>query len=94
MDCFVEGGVYVRAGNDTCLYVCSVEHNMAKLIEYIQLDESYKRTGNQYFLNYFRSLDADFKSYITNPANYEQIGKLNMNFRLYSDKLYALSEKT
>lgn len=94
MECFIEDGVYIRVGDNTHLYVCSVKHGVAKLIEYKLMDDGYGLTGNQYFLNFYRSTEADFKSYITNPANYEQAGRLKVNFSLDAGKLCPLLEKT
>lgn len=91
MDCFKEGGIYERVGDKTHLYSCVVSRNLAKIVEYKLCNEFYQPTSNKYFLDYFYDNSASsFKSYMTNPLNFEQVGQLGVNYILDSEKLYPV----
>ena len=90
---FKENAVYIRVGFNTYLYVCEVQHGMAKLVEYKGSINNWKATGNVYRLrdrwveNEEDSLD--FNNFITNPMVYEQVGVLDNNFVKIKDMLFA-----
>lgn len=80
MKYFIEDGVYMRAGDTTRLYICKVEAGIAKLVEYLKNDAGYCISGNKYFLSLFGTPLTEFKSIMIDPDNYEQVGKLGINF--------------
>ena len=90
---FKSGHVYKRVNStDDLIYLCVPMTSIGQLVEFRKSNETvyYEPTENKYFLNTYRRQDNSLKSILTDPSNYEVIGTVYHNYKLYDDNTLEL----
>lgn len=87
-DNFKSGYVYKRKEHsDELVYLCIPMTTIGQLVEFRKSTDTvyYKPTDNRYFLNSYKRNDKSFKAIMTDPNNYEVLGSVYHNYKLYDD---------